>query len=88
MPKPLNYYCSILTDQEHFNDLTLLLEQKPERDYKLELALISLHLAICPNISPPFLPHLTEAMRIVRRLSNLGQVSLARALLEEVQSEG
>lgn len=83
MPNRLNYYSDILTDQEPFNDLALLLEQKPERQFRLELALTTLHIAIYPSISPPFAPHLVEATRIVRRLSNSGQMSLTRALLED-----
>lgn len=88
MPKPLNYYCSNLLDQEPFSELALLLEQDRDRDFKLEIALTALHLAVYPNISPTYMPHLADAARIVRRLSNAGQISLARALLEDVQSEG
>lgn len=88
MPKPLNYYCSVLTDQEPFNDLVLLLEQKPDRQFKLEIAVTSLHLAAYPGISPPFTPHLAEAIRVVRRLSNSGKILLTRALLEDLASDG
>jgi hypothetical protein len=87
MHKPLNCYSGILTDLEPFNDLALLLEQKPERKFKLELALATLHIVVYPSVSPPFAPHLAEATRVVRRLSNSGQISLTRALLEDAHSE-